>query len=844
MNSLTELNGFVNDFSLTYTDDRLPNVIFDRAIPTNQSQSVDRGFTINASIGLDIIEIINYPESNPVYTIDVSNLSGATITWATLPSGVTVTNTIAGVYVVRGFTDKTEWDIIKSPVIDFSDDYFGNWTYTSTISYTSFNAGSQSKTWNSAVTVNNILFLSNPIQYVYQLSAVSTISGVPQLGNLDTAYPGVTWTVVITPSSTVSINTFTSTGTGGTFSVNASTKVVTISGTRAQVNSRLAGLRIDANSTAVDFVLTYVASNSLNAVTDTKTQTLISQGLSVLGAVTEPIIYFIEDSNFTITGAPVITDIGFDGTGLYIYTITPNDTNAIQSATIGGTGGTASFNATTKVITIQGTRTQVNGRLASINIVTGVDYGINFNLQYQCVTPRADTANKIQVVAVGSNDTEITNMNISRKYTANNSNLIFSTNIPQISDLDATDPTYTVIFDCAQGTWNVPANLDPFVEGGFPTNPLSIAGTKTFINSRLSQIRFFPNQGVSSNTSFTYTQFKNGVQQVSQTVALIGSAGSFNNSRTVDFVSSQNYTPSSADILYGKIDSILLVGGGGGGSAGGGGGGEIIYSTTDINLTNTTYNIVIGGGGTAGNANLSGSGGAAGGNGGNTVAFGLTARGGGGGNVWTGANPFTGATGGYSWDSAGTQISGGNGGTFSQTVSGQLRLYYGGGGGAGARLSTDPAVTLYTFTSMNASTSTNPGTLVPGYGATGRNTAEFANPFSLGGVNANTVYSYGFGGGGGAWSTYQFANPGGGGYADGSPEVPIFYSDNAWIQWASYSGRTPEINQATSASKFVSGQRVPSVAGGGGGGGALSNSVAAPPAPGGDGVVRISISAK
>jgi hypothetical protein len=841
MNSLTELNGYVDSFSLTYTDERLPNVIFDRPVPTNQSQSVDRGFTINASIGIDIVEIINHPESNPVYTIDVSNLIGATITWASLPSGVTVTNTTAGVYVVRGFTDKNVWDIIKSPVIDFSDDYFGSWTYTSTISYTSFNDGSQTKTWTSAVTVNNILFLTNPVQYVYQLSAVSTISGVPQLGNLDTAYPGVTWTVVITPSSTLSINTFTTTGTGGTFSVNASTKVVTISGTRTQVNSRLAGLRIDANSSAVDFVLTYLATNSLNASTDTKTQTLVSQGLSILGAVTNPTIYYNEDSNFTITGAPVVTDIGFDGTGLYIYTITPSDTNAIQSVTIGGTGGTASFNATTKVITIQGTRTQVNGRLGSINIVTGVDYGIDFNLQYQCITPRADTANKIQVAAIGSNDTEVSNMNISRNYTANNSNLIFATTIPQISDNDATDPTYTVIFNCPQGSWNIPANSEPFVEGAFPLNPFSLTGSKTFINSKIGQIRFFPNQGVSGNTSFTYTQFKNGVQQVNQTVTLIGSEGSYTNTRIVDFMSSQNYTFSAADVLYGKIDSILLVGGGGGGSAGGGGGGEIIYSATDINLTNTTYNIIIGGGGTAGNANVSASGGAPGGNGGSTVAFGLTARGGGGGNVWTNSSPFTGATGGYSWDSAGNQISGGSGGTFSQTVSGQLRLYYGGGGGAGARLSTDAPTTLYTYTSINASTSINPGTLVPGYGATGRNTPEFANPFTYGGAYGLTVYSYGFGGGGGAWSTYQFANPGGGGYSESES---INYSDNAWIQWASYSGRTPQIYQATSASKFVSGQRVATVAGGGGGGGALSNSVAAPPGPGGDGVVRIRISAK
>jgi len=838
MNSLTELNGFVNSFTLAYTDQRLPNVIFDRASPTNQTQSVDRGFTLSASLGIEITEILNPASSQPVYTIDVSNLNGATVTWASFPTGVTVTNTTAGVYVVEGFQDKTQWDAIKSPTIDFSDDYYGSWTYTSSISYTKFGSGAQTKTWTTSVIVNNILFFSNASQFIYELSAVSTITGVPQLGNLDAAYPGVTWTVTITPSATLSINTFTSTGTGGTFSVNGTTKVVTITGTRSQVNSRLSGLRIDANANAVDFVLSYFTSNSLNAVTDTKSQTLISQGLSILGAVTQPTIYYIEDSNFTITGAPVITDVGYDGSNLYIYTITPSDTAAIQSATIGGTGGTASFNASTKVISIQGTRSQVNGRLNAINIVTGVDYGVNFNLQYRCVTPRNDQADKIQVAAVGSNDTEVTNMNISRTYLSNQPNFIFSSNIPQISDLDATNPTYTVVFNSANGLFNIALNVSPYVEGSAPTNPFSITGTKDFINQKFGAIQFYPTAGFSSNTTFTYTQFKNGVQQVSQEVALLGSAGTYPY-RVVDFISSQNWTPRPGDVLYGKIDSLLLVGGGGGGSVGGGGGGEVIYVTADYTLQNTSYSIQVGAGG-AGSTTSSGN------NGQNTVAFGYTARGGGGGQPVTNYSPFVGGNGGYSWDANGNQISGGTGGS---QIYNSRQIYVGGGGAGTSGIqpnSGERRLTVWPFNLPNTTTNhnnawLNGNTLTPGSGAVGRATAEFQNVATDN--YWSTSFSYGFGGGGGYYTQGSFSQLGLGGWYDTPINSGETYGSGGSVR-NDYVPANRIVTQARSPNKFVNGVRVSNVAGGGGGGCPPLVSSAAPATAGGDGVVRIIITGR
>lgn len=825
MNSLTELNGYVNSFTLPYTDERLPNVIFDRATPTNQTQSVDRGFTVSGSVGMDILEILNASSSNPVYTIDVSALAGATVSYASLPPGVSLLNPSTGVYVITGFVDKAQWDLIKSPTIDFSDDFVGSFTYTSTISFFSYYTGATTYTWTTAVTVNNILFWTNATQFIYSLSAVSNITGEPNLGNLDTAYPGATWTVTVTPSAIDSINTFTTTGTGGTFSVNASTKVITIVGTRAQVNSRLQGLQIDANALSIDFVLTYFASNSVNAVTDTRTQNMLSQGLAVLGIVSQPTIYYTEDTAFTITGAPQITDTIYDGTGTYSYTITPSDVAAISTATIGGSGGTASFNNSTKVITISGTRSQVNGRLSSITITPTVDYALNFNLQYFCSTPRADTANKIQVAAIGSNDTEVTNMNVNRSYTANNANSIFSTTTPFISDLDASNPTYTVIFDCANGQWTGPTSISPYTEGTL-INPLSITGTKAFINARFQYIKFYPTAAFSTNTTFTYTQIKNGVTQVSQTVALIGSAGTYTGARTLNFLNSQIWTPSASDVRYGEIKEITLVGGGGGGANGGGGGGQVKYSNTIIPLANQNYTITIGPGGqavaepTGGNpANA----------GGNTVAFGITALGGGGG---YGAPSYGG---GSSYGPDGTLYAGGTAANINNGSTGSLlrtSIGCGGGAGSGGR-SVVPKTSVDSF-GINAPTVWDSINF-------GRNGGlGYYSP--LGGIeypgNAsfNAQPNFGFGGAGGQFAQITTGGGGTGGYRAGA----TFYSVSG-IRNLNSSGTVNSFRLATESQDTP---RTALLAGGGGAGGPPGYTSIVPPKNGGDGIVIIRIGSK
>jgi hypothetical protein len=769
MNSLTELNGFVNGFSLPFTDVRLANVIFDRPNPVNQTQSVDRGFTVTGSIGLDIIEILNAANSTPSYQIDLSGLASASLSYPSVPAGVTVTETAPRVYVITGFTDKATWDLIKSPTIDFADDFVGAWTYTSTISYVSAIDGGQSRSWTTAVTVNAVLLLTAPTQFVYALSDVSAITGAPLLGNLDAAYPGVTFTVTVTPSIISSINTFTTTGTGGSFSVNASTKVITISGTRTQVNSRINGLRIDANAVAVDFALTYSVTNNLNGVTDSRSQTLISAGLAILAAVTQVQIYYNEDTAFLLTGAPIINDVGFDGTGTYGYTITPSTTSAISTIAVTGSGGTASFNNSTKVLTITGSRSEINARLSLITITPGVDFASNFTLSYACSTPRADTATKIQVVSIGSTDTEIVNMNVNRNFLANTSNSIFAATTPQISDNDATNPTYTAVFSSNNGTFSYSTSLSPVVDSG-GSSPLSITGTKTFINDRFSSVKFYPTVNFSGNTTFTYTQFKNGVQQVSQSVALIGAANSFATVFT-QFLSSQTYTPPPEFLLYSQYEIVLVGGGGGGGaSIGGGGGGGGVTTAVGQQWVNQTYNVVVGSGGAGGtyvpdagantNALWSGQNGTA------TTFAALSAAGGSG--ATTNYSSFTGQT-----SPVGGTSGNGNAGAGRFTGSGSVTRAGGGGGAGGVGLGSPNGVggasVAHTFVAQQNSQSIQLLNLGRGgQGGTAGATITGQNGNGIGGTS-NAVAQAGspgnanvYGAGGGGGGTFGGGNGGAG----------------------------------------------------------------------------------
>jgi hypothetical protein len=124
--------------------------------------------------------------------------------------------------------------------------------------------------------------------------------------------------------------------------------------------------------------------------------------------------------------------------------------------------------------------------------------------------------------------------------------------------------------------------------------------------------------------------------------------------------------------------ALIVAGGGGAGSdVGGGGGGGGVICQTIVSVPKTSYTIVVGCGGLAGNSTVT-----HGQNGGNSVAFGLTAVGGGGGGLYAGVAGYSGGSGG-----GGGGVSGAGGcGTAGQGFKGgnASGCYWGSGAGGGA----------------------------------------------------------------------------------------------------------------------------------------------------------------
>lgn len=765
MNSLTELNAYVNDLTLEYTDQRLANVTFDRVSAVNQSQIVDEGFTFLPKLGIEITEVINSAVSQPYYQIDISNLTGATLTWPTLPSGVTATTPSTGVYRVSGIGSKEEWDQIKQPTISLPSNFNGLYTYSSVIGYFNAADGNLTQSWTTSLFINDITFLTTPIEQIYSVSSTTDISNTPQIVNVDTTYPGATWTMQITPSDVTSISNWTTTGTGGTFTVSVN-KEITIVGTRSEVNSRLSGLQLVSNSIPVSFVLSYRLTNNLSVDEETVVQNIVAEDFVILGELGATTVYFVEDAASTsISTAPLVADREYDGSGNYTYTVYPNDINAIVNISTTGSSGTSTFNPETATLTITGNRSEINSRLPTLTIKTGIDYSTDFVLFYKLVTPRDDEAIKLQSIICSLNDTEITNMSITRTYLANQSNEIFSSDTPIISDFDTVTDSYTISFSSALGLFGF--------DNDIPVENLTFTGTRAQCNAKFSTVKFWPNANTFSNGTFRYIQQKLGETQVDVNVSLNGLNRVYSGSRVITFTSSQTFTPTYADFRYGKISRMLIVGGGGGGQAGGiydngqgyggsgGGAGKVIFiddsqvdssnSTDWSRFSLTTYNIVVGGGGAGSVANSNNEWWTIASAGQASSAFGWSARGGhGGGDNLIGDNYLPASP--ADPIQPGFSRGGSSGGLFTNLLVGSNEGYAGAGGfgpgGGGA-----------TSTGFQATSE------VGGTGGTGVEISYFSVTVGGGGGGAAS--------GGGSGTGYGLGGIGGGGRGGSANEGPL-----------------------------------------------------------------------
>jgi hypothetical protein len=142
MNSLQDLNSYSSTV-LEVSDSRKSIVKFDRVYPlTAQNQVFDIVSTTTVvDPGINIIEIVNYSTANVRYRITVQNtgtpaLTGSTVSWTSLPSGVTLSSG-GGVYTLSGITRPGIWDLVKTITWNLPSNYAScpTWNLKSEIIY-------------------------------------------------------------------------------------------------------------------------------------------------------------------------------------------------------------------------------------------------------------------------------------------------------------------------------------------------------------------------------------------------------------------------------------------------------------------------------------------------------------------------------------------------------------------------------------------------------------------------------------------------------------------------------------------------------------------------------------
>jgi hypothetical protein len=510
MNSIEQLNLFAN--LVEFTDPRATNVLFSKGTPDDGTQTVLEGLPANAYYGIDIVEIRNYASVNISYTVDISDIAGATLSFPDLPEHMSVDNTATGIYVVSGFESVFDWERVRSPEINFPFDYTGTATYDSRIDYLSTN----NKSWTTTITVVDVIEWDTESPETFWFNTGSNLVDAPLL--VDALNPVESWYVLVIPSEPSLLESISSGGAGGTATFDEETKVLTIQGTNAQINSHLSTLSFSTNGDVQEhFTLTYRATNIVYGQSDSVVQNIKSNLIRYFTAISPQT--YNEDENFTIS-SPTISHDEAVGGETYTILITPSVAAAVDSISSAGTGGSTALNSTSKVYTIIGTKTQVNSHLSTLSINAGRDYAATYYFVYSFSVSTGASQNRNKFINLGTSHAEASNLGVVRNFVINTTNSIFATDPIQITDTDPEAVSYTVTMTM-NGSISGIGVLD--APDQTSSTLISITGTKAEVNSWLTEITYTPGTNYFSNTTINYTQSKDGFTQInSQAITVNG----------------------------------------------------------------------------------------------------------------------------------------------------------------------------------------------------------------------------------------------------------------------------------------------------------------------------------
>lgn len=333
---------------------------------------------------------------------------------------------------------------------------------------------------------------------------------------------------------------------------------------------------------------TSITPNSGNAVSFTTNVTV--NPTTELSNATD--IQYDKDVNATLTGTPTITDTEITGT--YTMTVTPNNVSAVNSMS----SSSATFNNTSKVLTIVGNRDSVTASLANIILNPNASYTSDFTLTYQLTNPVSNVVtSKTQYLTNANIVPNVSNLSTTRYYDKNTAAKLFSANVPQIT---ATTPTvYRVELRLNSNVGAITRGNIASQETNWYAGNLtySMSGTKSSINSQLGNLWFIPNKDTYTTTSISVSEWEDGIEQGGSSFNFIGNNNVYSGEVITLTSANPSFAPTFEQAYYRNCD-ILVVGSGGFGSVvsvdsystpykgsrgGGGAAGQVVY------LQNTNY---------------------------------------------------------------------------------------------------------------------------------------------------------------------------------------------------------------------------------------------------------------
>ena len=334
-----------------------------------------------------------------------------------------------------------------------------------------------------------------------------------------------------------------------------SSPTLTIVGTKADVNSQLSGLEFypaaDYNSS---FNITYVQTNPTDPA-DWDSGTLTTGTLSMIGTdstdFTAPsILSYTEDTPLTITGLQ-ITDVRNASSYESIVTLS-SPTNGQLSTS--GSGGTATYTSGTGVLTITGTKAEVNSHLTSLVFTPNADFNSNVTLDYEQNNITDSVAQGTATITLqGTGSDEVVNVPATHGYREDTTLTV--SNPPEITDV-ASGKHYTVYLTPSNAAFGRAETTGGTWDSG--NSRWVITGSKTQVNNDLQTLVYVPSLDVTATNTITYEQIQttDGITQVNNTLT-------FNCTDPDDDLNgstvARQYFTNTATYIFDGIDTTALA---------------------------------------------------------------------------------------------------------------------------------------------------------------------------------------------------------------------------------------------------------------------------------------------